>query len=124
MSPADATARLTLMPGVGAWTAAEVAQRALGDADALSVGDYHLSNYVGHALWGRDMTDDEMVDGDDALGGPPLPGGAVARRGGRARPAAPRAAHGVRRPPRDLEWTTRPGCLAGADQRPADNGWG
>jgi 3-methyladenine DNA glycosylase/8-oxoguanine DNA glycosylase len=62
MSPTDAAARLTLMPGVGAWTAAEVAQRALGDADALSVGDYHLSNYVGHALWGRDMTDDEMLD--------------------------------------------------------------
>jgi len=62
MSPTDAAARLTLMPGVGAWTAAEVAQRALGDADALSVGDYHLSNYVGHALWGRDMTDDEMLE--------------------------------------------------------------
>lgn len=61
MSPADAAARLTLLPGIGGWTAAEVAQRALGDADALSVGDYHLSNYVGHALWGRDMTDDEMV---------------------------------------------------------------
>ena len=62
MSPADAAARLTLMPGVGAWTAAEVAQRAFGDADALSVGDYHLSNYVGHALWGRAMTDDEMLE--------------------------------------------------------------
>lgn len=62
MSSADAAARLTLMPGVGAWTVAEVAQRALGDADALSIGDYHLSNYVGHALWGRDMTDDEMVE--------------------------------------------------------------
>ncbi|WP_307041131.1 DNA-3-methyladenine glycosylase family protein [Agromyces ramosus] len=62
MSPTDAAARLTLMPGVGAWTAAEVAQRALGDADALSVGDYHLSNYVGHALAGRDMTDDEMLE--------------------------------------------------------------
>lgn len=62
MSPADAAARLTLMPGVGAWTVAEVAQRALGDADALSVGDYHLSNYVGHALAGRDMTDDEMLE--------------------------------------------------------------
>lgn len=61
MGRADAAARLTLMPGVGAWTAAEVAQRAFGDADALSVGDYHLSNYVGHALWGRDMTDDEML---------------------------------------------------------------
>ncbi|RXZ49353.1 DNA-3-methyladenine glycosylase 2 family protein [Agromyces fucosus] len=62
MSPADAAARLTLMPGVGPWTVAEVAQRALGDADALSVGDYHLSNYVGHALAGRDMTDDEMLE--------------------------------------------------------------
>lgn len=62
MNSTDAAARLTLMPGIGAWTAAEVAQRALGDADALSVGDYHLSNYVGHALAGRDMTDDEMLE--------------------------------------------------------------
>ncbi|MFF2495653.1 DNA-3-methyladenine glycosylase family protein [Agromyces sp. NPDC058064] len=62
MSPADATARLTLMHGVGPWTAAEVAQRALGDADAVSVGDYHLSNYVGHALAGHDMSDDEMLE--------------------------------------------------------------
>lgn len=62
MSPADAAARLTLLPGIGTWTAAEVAQRALGDADALSLGDYHLSNYLGHALWGRDMTDAEMVE--------------------------------------------------------------
>ncbi|QAY74843.1 DNA-3-methyladenine glycosylase 2 family protein [Agromyces protaetiae] len=62
MSPADAAARLTHFPGVGPWTAAEVAQRALGDADAVSVGDYHLANYVGHALAGRDMTDDEMLE--------------------------------------------------------------
>lgn len=62
MNSTDAAARLTLMPGIGAWTAAEVAQRALGDADALSVGDYHLANYVGHALAGRDMTDDEMLE--------------------------------------------------------------
>ena len=62
MSATDAAARLTLMPGIGAWTAAEVAQRALGDADALSVGDYHLANYVGHALAGRDMSDDEMLE--------------------------------------------------------------
>jgi 3-methyladenine DNA glycosylase/8-oxoguanine DNA glycosylase len=62
MSAADASARLTLMPGVGAWTVAEVAQRAFGYADALSVGDYHLSNYIGHALAGRDMTDAEMLD--------------------------------------------------------------
>ncbi|RXZ45792.1 DNA-3-methyladenine glycosylase family protein [Agromyces binzhouensis] len=62
LAPPDAAARLTVFPGVGAWTAAEVAQRAFGDADAVSVGDYHLANYVGHALFGRDMTDDEMLD--------------------------------------------------------------
>ncbi|MFF2272582.1 DNA-3-methyladenine glycosylase family protein [Agromyces sp. NPDC058136] len=62
MSSADAAARLTLMPGVGPWTAAEVAQRALGDADAVSVGDYHLANYIGHALAGRDMSDEEMLE--------------------------------------------------------------
>lgn len=61
MTPADAFARLTHFTGVGPWTAAEVAQRALGDADAVSVGDYHLANFVGHALEGRDMTDDEML---------------------------------------------------------------
>lgn len=61
--PAEAAAaRLRLFPGIGVWTVAEVAQRALGDADAVSVGDFHLSNYVGHALHGRDMTDDEMLE--------------------------------------------------------------
>lgn len=59
---ADAAARLTYFAGIGPWTAAEVAQRALGDPDAVSVGDYHLANYVGHALHGRDMTDDEMLE--------------------------------------------------------------
>ena len=49
------------VPGIGAWTVAEVAQRALGDADALSVGDYHLSSFVGWALVGRPLDDDGMV---------------------------------------------------------------
>jgi 3-methyladenine DNA glycosylase/8-oxoguanine DNA glycosylase len=62
LSAEAAAKRLMLFPGIGVWTAAEVAQRALGDADAVSVGDFHLSNYVGHALFGRDMTDDEMVE--------------------------------------------------------------
>ena len=38
---------LTSLPGVGEWTAAETAQRAFGDADALSVGDFHLAKMVG-----------------------------------------------------------------------------
>lgn len=50
--------RLCAVPGIGAWTAAEVVQRALGDPDAVSVGDYHLKNQVGYALTGRRNTDD------------------------------------------------------------------
>ncbi len=60
--PADARAALTSLPGVGVWTAAEVAQRAWGDADALSIGDYHLSNLVGSTLLGHRISDDEMVE--------------------------------------------------------------
>ena len=60
--PADARAALTSLPGVGVWTAAEVAQRAWGDADALSVGDYHLSNVVGSTLLGHRIDDEEMVE--------------------------------------------------------------
>ncbi len=61
MSPADAARRLSALPGIGPWTVAEIAQRALGDTDALSVGDYHLSAYVGWALLGRPVDDDGMV---------------------------------------------------------------
>lgn len=57
-----AAARLMLFPGIGPWTAAEVAQRALGDTDAVSVGDFHLAKQVGHALYGHDITDDEMLE--------------------------------------------------------------
>ncbi|MGO1544075.1 MAG: DNA-3-methyladenine glycosylase family protein [Gulosibacter sp.] len=57
----EARARLETLAGVGAWTSAEVAQRALGDADAVSVGDYHLRKHIGYALEGRDFTDTEML---------------------------------------------------------------
>lgn len=56
-----ARAALCTLPGVGEWTAAETTQRALGDADAVSVGDVHLSAELGHALSGRDFTDAEML---------------------------------------------------------------
>jgi 3-methyladenine DNA glycosylase/8-oxoguanine DNA glycosylase len=58
----EAARRLSAVPGVGVWTVAEVAQRALGDTDALSVGDYHLSSFVGWALAGRPLDDDAMVE--------------------------------------------------------------
>jgi len=62
MSPADAERRLRAVDGIGVWTAAEIAQRALGDTDAVSVGDYHLSQFVGWALAGRPLSDDGMVE--------------------------------------------------------------
>ena len=49
--------------GVGRWTAAEVAGVALGDADALSLGDFHLPNVVSWALLGqRRSNDSEMLE--------------------------------------------------------------
>jgi 3-methyladenine DNA glycosylase/8-oxoguanine DNA glycosylase len=56
---ADLRRRLCSVPGIGAWTAAEVVQRTLGCPDTVSVGDYHLANQVGFALTGRRTTDDE-----------------------------------------------------------------
>ena len=56
-------ARLTLLPGIGAWTYAQVALVALGDADAVPVGDFHLKNVVAWNLTGRPRgTDDEMLE--------------------------------------------------------------
>ncbi|WP_343603307.1 DNA-3-methyladenine glycosylase 2 family protein [Mycobacterium sp.] len=60
--PERARDALTSLPGVGVWTAAETAQRAFGDADALSVGDYHLAATVGWTLLGRPLDDAAMVD--------------------------------------------------------------
>ena len=47
---AIARERLETFPGIGPWTAAEVARLALGDADAVSIGDFHLPNVVAWAL--------------------------------------------------------------------------
>ncbi len=62
MTPAAAAERLRTVPGIGIWTAAEIAQRAFGDADALSVGDFHLAAIVGWSLLGRPLDDDGMVE--------------------------------------------------------------
>jgi 3-methyladenine DNA glycosylase/8-oxoguanine DNA glycosylase len=59
---AEARAAMMSLPGVGEWTAAETAQRAFGDADALSVGDYHLANVVGCTLLGHRIEDPEMLE--------------------------------------------------------------
>lgn len=62
MTPTDASAWLQKLPGIGPWTAAEIAVIAWGDADAVSVGDYHLKNVVSFAFTGAPRgTDDEML---------------------------------------------------------------
>lgn len=61
LAPEDALARLRCVPGIGVWTAAEVAQRAFGDPDTVSVGDYHLAGFVGWALTGAPLDDDGML---------------------------------------------------------------
>jgi 3-methyladenine DNA glycosylase/8-oxoguanine DNA glycosylase len=53
---------LTSLPGIGVWTAAETAQRAFGDADALSIGDYHLAKVLGWTLLGQPIDDAQMVE--------------------------------------------------------------
>lgn len=59
----DAYRRLRALPGIGPWTAAEVAYRALGDPDAVSVGDFHLPNLVSFALAGEPRgTDARMLE--------------------------------------------------------------
>ncbi|MFI2759867.1 DNA-3-methyladenine glycosylase family protein [Streptomyces echinatus] len=62
MEPEAARARLEVVPGIGPWTSAEVVQRSLGAADAVTVGDLHLPGIVGWALAGdRNADDAEML---------------------------------------------------------------
>jgi 3-methyladenine DNA glycosylase/8-oxoguanine DNA glycosylase len=60
---AEATRRMTALPGIGPWTAAEVVRVAYGDGDAVSVGDYHVKNIVAWALTGKPRgTDERMLE--------------------------------------------------------------
>ncbi len=63
MTLSEAHRRLRALPGVGPWTAEEVAIVALGDADAVSIGDYHLPHNVSWALAGEPRgTDERMLE--------------------------------------------------------------
>ncbi|MBB4686125.1 DNA-3-methyladenine glycosylase family protein [Amycolatopsis jiangsuensis] len=59
---AEGRARLRKVRGIGVWTAAEIAQRAWGDPDAVSFGDYNIPSMVGHTLLGRRVDDDGMAE--------------------------------------------------------------
>jgi 3-methyladenine DNA glycosylase/8-oxoguanine DNA glycosylase len=57
----QAAARLGSIRGVGPWTVAEVSRLALGDPDAVSVGDFHLPNLVAWALADEPRANDERM---------------------------------------------------------------
>lgn len=58
-----ARARMESVPGVGRWTAAEAARTAFGDADAVSVGDFHTPHLVSWLLAGEPRgTDARMLE--------------------------------------------------------------
>lgn len=54
--------RLRSLPGIGVWTSAEVRATALGDADAVSFGDYHVAKNIGWALTGEAVDDDALAE--------------------------------------------------------------
>ena len=61
-SHAEFDRRLRSLPGIGVWTSAEVRSTALGDADAVSFGDYHVAKDVGWALVGEAVDDDALAE--------------------------------------------------------------
>lgn len=62
-SSADARLWLENIPGVGVWTSAETVIVSHGDADAVSVGDFHLKNVVAWHLHQQPRgTDEQMLE--------------------------------------------------------------
>jgi 3-methyladenine DNA glycosylase/8-oxoguanine DNA glycosylase len=53
---------LRSFPGVGPWTSAEVRQRAHGDPDAWSIGDYHVGKDITYALTGEALDDEACLE--------------------------------------------------------------
>ena len=93
--PVETDRILAALPGIGPWTRAEVALRASGDPDAVSVGDYHLPSLVSWVLAGEpNGTDERMLELLDEYAGQrgrvvrllELHGPRVARRGPRMQP--------------------------------------
>ena len=61
LDDARAAERIDALPGIGPWTVAEVRRVAFGDPDAVSVGDFHLTNLVAWALAGEPRADDARM---------------------------------------------------------------
>jgi 3-methyladenine DNA glycosylase/8-oxoguanine DNA glycosylase len=60
-SPDEVAALLRTFRGIGPWTVAEVSRLALGDADAVSIGDFHLPHLVCWSLAGEPRGTDERM---------------------------------------------------------------
>jgi 3-methyladenine DNA glycosylase/8-oxoguanine DNA glycosylase len=58
---AEASARLASFPGLGPWSVAEVSRVSFGDADAVSVGDYHVKHQVAWILAREPRATDERM---------------------------------------------------------------
>lgn len=58
----DPETALRSLPGVGPWTSANVRQRALGDPDAWSIGDYHVGHHLSWVLVGEQLDDDAVTE--------------------------------------------------------------
>ena len=61
-TPEEFDRRLRTLPGMGVWTSAETRSRALGDADAVSFGDYHIAANVGYILTGEPVDDGGLAE--------------------------------------------------------------
>lgn len=61
LSPAAFGAKLELLRGIGPWTSGTVRANALGDADAVIVGDYEMPSMIAWALAGEARADDARM---------------------------------------------------------------
>lgn len=59
--PNQVAERLARLPGIGPWTIGSVLGPALGDPDAVAVGDYHFPNTISWALAGEARGDDRRM---------------------------------------------------------------
>ena len=98
-TPSTATGRLVAVPGIGAWTAAEVVRVGYGDPDAVSVGDYHIPTWS-PGTWparagpgpgrarraGCSPADERMLELLEPFRRPPGPGLRAAGAGGQGAP--------------------------------------
>lgn len=62
LDSAAADRALRSLPGIGPWTSAETRQRAHGDPDAWSIGDYHVGDAITHAYTGAKRGDDVALE--------------------------------------------------------------